>query len=130
MIARLVEHAAAAPSPHSTLDIWYQGGAMARLGEQQTAFANRSEPYLIGIEANWEEETGSDGNVRWVRDVFADLQSFSRGGVYLNFPGFLEEGERLMRAGHGRNYERLVAVKTKYDPTNLFRLNPNIAPSS
>jgi FAD/FMN-containing dehydrogenase len=130
VIARLVEHAAAAPSPHSTLDIWYQGGAMARLGEQRTAFANRSEPYLIGIEANWEEETGSDGNVRWVRDVFADLQSFSRGGVYLNFPGFLEEGERLMREGYGRNYDRLVEVKTKYDPTNLFRLNPNIAPRS
>jgi hypothetical protein len=103
---------------------------MARLGEQQTAFANRSEPYLIGIEANWEEETGSDENVRWVRDVFADLQSFSRGGVYLNFPGFLEEGERLMREGYGRNYDRLVEVKTKYDPTNLFRLNPNIAPRS
>jgi FAD/FMN-containing dehydrogenase len=130
VIDRLVEHAAAAPSPHSTLDIWYQGGAMARVGEQETAFANRSEPYLIGIEANWEEEMGSDKNVRWVRDVFADIQSFSRGGVYLNFPGFLEEGERLMREGYGRNYDRLVEVKTTYDPTNLFRLNPNIAPTS
>src|SRR5919109_4786180 len=100
---------------------------MARVGEEETAFANRSEPYLLGIEANWEGESDSE-NVAWVREVFADMQSFSGGGVYLNFPGFLEEGERILREGYGRNYERLVQVKTKYDPTNLFRLNANIAP--
>ena len=129
LIKRLVSHAAAAPSPHSTIDVWYQGGAMARIGEEETAFANRGEPYLLGLEANW--EAGSDSeNVAWVREVFADMQSFSRGGVYLNFPGFLEEGEGLVREGYGRNYERLVEAKTKYDPTNLFRLNANIAPRS
>jgi FAD/FMN-containing dehydrogenase len=130
LIERLAEHAAAAPSPLSTIDIWYQGGAMARVGEQETAFANRSEPYLLGIEGNWEEESGSGENVAWVRDTFADMRSFSGGGVYLNFPGFLEEGEQLLREGYGRNYERLVEVKTKYDPTNLFRLNANIEPRS
>ena len=129
LIERLAEHAAAAPSPHSTIDIWYQGGAMARVGEEETAFANRGEPYLLGLEANWEEESGSDENVAWVRDVFADMRSFSSGGIYLNFPGFLEEGEQLLHEGYGKNYERLAEVKTKYDPTNLFRLNANIKPS-
>jgi FAD/FMN-containing dehydrogenase len=130
VIERLAAHAEAAPSPHSTIDIWYQGGAMARLGEDETAFANRREPYLIGIEANWEEHPGSDENVRWVREVFAAMRSHSAGGVYLNFPGFLEEGEQLLRDGYGRNYERLAEVKAKYDPRNLFRLNPNIEPRS
>jgi FAD/FMN-containing dehydrogenase len=130
LIERLAEHNAAAPSPHSTIDVWYQGGAVARVGEEKTAFANRGEPYLLGIEANWEEETGSDANVAWVRDVFADMRSFSSGGVYLNFPGFLEEGEQLLHEGYGKNYERLVEVKTKYDPTNLFRLNANVEPRS
>jgi FAD/FMN-containing dehydrogenase len=130
LIERLTEHNAAAPSPHSTIDVWYQGGAVARVGEEETAFANRSEPYLLGIEANWEEEPGSDENVAWVREVFADLRSFSEGGVYLNFPGFLEEGEQLLHEGYGKNYERLAEVKTKYDPTNLFRLNANIEPTS
>ena len=130
VIERLAEHAAAAPSPHSTIDIWYQGGAMARVGEEQTAFANRGAPYLLGLEANWEEESGSDENVAWVRDVFADMRSFSEGGVYLNFPGFLEEGEQLLHEGYGKNYERLVEVKTRYDPANLFRLNANIQPSN
>ena len=130
VIERLVEHAAAAPSPHSTIDVWYQGGAMARVGEEETAFANRDEPYLLGIEGNWEEESGSAENVAWVRDTFADMRFFSEGGVYLNFPGFLEEGEQLLHQGYGRNYERLREVKAKYDPKNLFRLNPNVEPRS
>jgi FAD/FMN-containing dehydrogenase len=128
VIERLVGHAAAAPSPHSTIDVWYQGGAMARIGEEETAFANRGEPYLLGIEGNWERERGSDQNVAWVREVFADMRSFSGGGVYLNFPGFLEEGEELLHEGYGKNYERLAEVKARYDPTNLFRLNANIEP--
>ncbi len=128
VIERLVGRAAASPSPYSTIDVWYQGGAMARVGEQQTAFANRGAPYLLGIEGNWEEESSSDENMAWVRDTFADMRSFSDGGVYLNFPGFLEEGEQLLHEGYGKNYERLAEVKARYDPTNLFRLNANIEP--
>ncbi|MFD7282271.1 FAD-binding oxidoreductase [Streptomyces sp. NPDC059862] len=130
LIERLAAHAAAAPSPDSTVDVWYQGGAMAHVGEEETAFANRSAPYLLGIEANWEAEADSAENVTWVRNAFADMRSFSAGGMYLNFPGFLEEGEQLLREGYGRNYERLSAVKAKYDPANLFRLNANIEPKS
>jgi FAD/FMN-containing dehydrogenase len=128
VIERLVEHATAAPSPHSTIDVWYQGGALARVGEEETAFANRSQPYLLGIEANWEQDSESEQNVGWVRHTFAGMRSLSGGGVYLNFPGFLEEGEQLLHEGYGSNYRRLVEVKTKYDPTNLFRLNANIQP--
>ena len=50
--------------------------------------------------------------------------------MYLNFPGFLEEGDQLLRDAYGENYERLVALKNKYDPTNLFRLNQNIKPTA
>jgi FAD/FMN-containing dehydrogenase len=128
VIDRLVEHNASARSPASTIDVWYQSGAMSRVGEEETAFANRGAPYLLGIEGNWEEEADSDANVAWVRAVFDDMSSFSDGGVYLNFPGFLEEGEDLLRQGFGRNFERLAEVKAKYDPENLFRLNANVAP--
>jgi FAD/FMN-containing dehydrogenase len=130
LIERLREHAAAAPSPHSTIDIWYQGGAMARVGEEETAFANRRAPYLLGIEGNWEEESASEQNVAWVRDTFAEMRSFSEGGVYLNFPGFLEDGKQLLKEGYGRNYDRLAEVKARYDSGNLFRLNANIEPRS
>ncbi|MZE78342.1 FAD-binding oxidoreductase [Streptomyces xinghaiensis] len=128
LIDRLTAHAAAAPSADSTIDIWYQGGAMARVGEQETAFANRSSPYLFGVEGNWTAADDSAANVAWVRDTVADLRSYSGGGTYLNFPGFLEEGEQLMREGYGRNYERLAQIKAAYDPDNLFRLNANIRP--
>jgi FAD/FMN-containing dehydrogenase len=128
LIARLAETAAAAPSPESTVDVWFQGGAMARVGEQETAFANRDAPYLLGIEGNWWEERDSAANIAWVRDTFAAMRAFSAEGVYLNFPGFLEEDEGLLREGYGRNHERLAAIKSALDPENLFRLNANIKP--
>lgn len=127
---RLVEHAENAPSDHSTIDVWYQGGAMGRVGADETAFGDRSAPILLGIEANWNAEPREDeANIAWVRSCFADMKRFSGGGTYLNFPGFLEEGEQMLRDAYGKNYERLVEVKSKYDPTNLFRLNQNIKPS-
>jgi FAD/FMN-containing dehydrogenase len=129
VIEALIEHAEAAPSDHSTIDVWFQGGAMGRVGADESAFGDRSAHILLGIEANW--EVGEDeANIAWARGCYADLRRFSGGGIYLNFPGFLEEGQDLMRDAYGENYERLVALKNKYDPTNLFRLNQNIKPTA
>lgn len=130
VIERLVSHAEAAPSGHSTIDVWYQGGAMGRVGADETAFGDRSAPILLGIEANWEEPQDDEANVAWARETVAGMRRFSGGGTYLNFPGFLEEGEELMRDAYGENYERLASLKAKYDPANLFRLNPNIKPAT
>jgi FAD/FMN-containing dehydrogenase len=131
MIERLVVHAEAAPSDHSTIDVWYQGGAMSRVGAEETAFGDRSAPYLLGIEANWEEKPQDDeANVAWARECVADMRRFSDGGTYLNFPGFLEEGQEMMRDAYGENYERLVTLKNEYDPTNFFRMNQNIRPTN
>jgi FAD/FMN-containing dehydrogenase len=129
---RLMNHAAAAPSPYSTVDVWFQGGAMARIGAEESAFGDRSAPILLGVEANWEDpqdDEADQANVAWVRECVSDLQRFSSGGAYLNFPGFYEEGDRMMREAFGENHKRLVALKDKYDPTNLFRLNQNIKPT-
>ena len=129
VIEGLVDHAEAAPSDHSTVDVWYQGGAMGRVGAGETAFGDRSAPILLGIEANWEEQGDDEANVAWTRNCVADMRRFSSGGMYLNFPGFLEEGDQMMRDAFGENYERLVTLKNEYDPTNLFRLNQNIKPT-
>jgi FAD/FMN-containing dehydrogenase len=131
VIEALIEHAESAPSDHSTIDVWFQGGAMGRVGAEESAFGERSAPILLGIEANWEENPGEDeANIAWARGCYSDLRRFSGGGVYLNFPGFLEEGQGLMRDAYGENYERLVDLKNQYDPANLFRLNQNIKPTS
>jgi FAD/FMN-containing dehydrogenase len=131
VIQALIEQAEAAPSDHSTIDVWFQGGAMGRVGADESAFGERSAPILLGIEANWDESPEDDeANIAWARGCYSDLRRFSGGGVYLNFPGFLEEGQDLMRDAYGENYERLVALKNQYDPANLFRLNQNIKPTA
>jgi FAD/FMN-containing dehydrogenase len=130
VIEALVENAEAAPSDHSTIDVWFQGGAMGRVGAAESAFGERSAPILLGIEANWDENPSDDEeNIAWARGCYSDLRRFSGGGVYLNFPGFLEEGQDLMRDAYGENYERLVVLKNQYDQANLFRLNQNIKPA-
>jgi FAD/FMN-containing dehydrogenase len=130
VIRVLAGHAAERPSPLTSLDIWALGGVMARVDPHATAFARRNAPFLLGIESNWEKPEDSDANLAWTRRVFADMQRHSRGGSYLNFPGFAEEGEALLRGAYGANYERLRAIKAKYDPDNLFRGNLNIPPGS
>ncbi len=129
-IERLIAHAEAAPSDHSTIDVWYQGGAMGRVGASESAFGDRSASILLGIEANWEEPEDDEANVEWARNVVSEMRRFSSGGAYLNFPGFMEEGQRLMRDAYGENYGRLVSLKDEYDPANLFRLNQNIEPTA
>jgi FAD/FMN-containing dehydrogenase len=125
----VVRHAEAAPSHHSTVDVWYHGGALSRVPPGATAFGDRA-LVLLGYEANFEDPGERDANVAWVRDSIEEVRPLSTGGTYLNFPGFFEEGDELLRDSYGaENYDRLVALKTQYDPTNLFRLNGNIRPA-
>lgn len=129
-IEHLMGHAEAAPSDGSTIDVWYQGGAMGRVAPEATAFGDRSTPFLLGIEANWEEPGDDEPNVAWARNTVAGMSRFPGGGAYLNFPGFLEGGEDLVHSAYGENYGRLASLKAKHDPDNLFRINPNIKPAS
>jgi FAD/FMN-containing dehydrogenase len=129
-IEQLMAYAEAAPSHHSTIDVWYQGGAMGRVGAGETAFGDRSAPILLGIEGNWEESQDDEANVAWARKTVAGMRRFSDGGIYLNFPGFLEEGQEMMKDAYGENYGRLVALKDEYDPENLYRMNQNVKPTT
>jgi FAD/FMN-containing dehydrogenase len=121
VLDRLVASAETAPSDHSTIDVWFNGGAMSRVGPEATAFGRRP-AYLVGVEANWDEAGVSDGaNVDWARGAVADLTPFSGGGAYLNFPGLFEEDDELLRASYGEaNHARLVEIKNAYDPGNVF----------
>jgi FAD binding domain/Berberine and berberine like len=114
------------PSHHSTLDVWQLGGAMGRVPPQNTAFGDRSAPYLIGIEANWESPEDDRACIEWAREAFHTLEPFGTNREYFNFPGLYEEGEQSVRNTFGANLGRLQSVKRKHDPDNLFRLNHNI----
>jgi FAD/FMN-containing dehydrogenase len=124
----IVRHASAMTSPHSVIPISPLGGAVGRVGEQDTAFGHRSTAFDIQIFGAWTDPAEHDRHVTWVRDFSAALRPFAH-GVYVNELG--NEGEdRIREAYNPASYERLVALKTKYDPENLFRLNQNIKPAS
>jgi FAD/FMN-containing dehydrogenase len=75
----------------------------------------------------WTDPAESEKHIRWADELWKTMQPFSSGGVYVNYLG--DEGEDRVKAGYGTNYQRLVALKNKYDPTNLFRFNQNIVPT-
>jgi FAD/FMN-containing dehydrogenase len=128
-IDAILDAAARRPSHMPDIPIWHLGGAMSRVGEEHTAYGRRDAPYLVTAEANWLDPRENDRYIQWARDLLAALQPFSRGGLYLNFPGFGEEKEAMLRAAYGANYDRLAALKRKHDPDNLFRMNLNIRPA-
>lgn len=119
------------PNPRMLMVIRHLGGAISRVPEEATAYANRTASFNLSLDSIWGDPTESERNIAWTREAWAKMRRFSEcGGIYLNFAGFLEEGEELLHEAHGENYERLVALKNKYDPTNVFRLNQNITPSA
>jgi FAD/FMN-containing dehydrogenase len=121
----LDRHMAKRPSLLSSIDVWALGGKMSSEPEGGSAFAKRDAPYLVGVESNWEDAGDDEANITWTRGIIDDAGTLSPGGTYLNFPGFVEEGEPLLRETYGANYERLREVKAKYDPDNVFRSTLN-----
>jgi FAD/FMN-containing dehydrogenase len=122
----MVRYNDSAPSALSTLDCWHLGDAVADVPQDATAFWHRDKPYMLTVEANWEDPADDDANVSWAREVFAEVQALPvASGRYGNFPGLNEDSTKLL---YGDNYDRLVEVKTEYDPENLFRTNQNVAP--
>jgi FAD binding domain/Berberine and berberine like len=114
------------PSPRSQIELAYLGGAAARVSPSKTAFGSREAPYIVNILGNWEPASADAENIDWVRTLFAKLRPAMAPGVYINFMSADEE-DRVQEAYRGR-WNRLVAVKTHYDPGNFFRLNQNIPP--
>jgi FAD/FMN-containing dehydrogenase len=127
-IARHVEHGSALPTMHSTMHLYPIDGAAHRVGKNDTPFSYR--------DANWAEViVGVDPDpanaariTTWCKNYFDALHPYSAGGAYVNF--MMDEGQERVQASFRDNYQRLAAVKGKYDPTNLFRVNQNIRPAA
>lgn len=122
----LTAHSARRPSALSSVDVWALGGAFGRMDPRETAFHERRAPFLLGIEANWDDPAADEANVGWARALFDAVQRTAPAGAYYNFPGFLEEGDALLRRSFGENYARLREVKARYDPDDFFRYNTRI----
>jgi hypothetical protein len=126
-IEAIVEHAARVPSPFSQVVFQECRGANLRVGQTDTAYYHRDAPYDFLILANWTDPAESERNIGWAREFHRAMRPHLSGGVYVNDLG--DEGGERVRSAYGANYERLVALKTKYDPTNFFRMNQNITPA-
>ena len=128
LLATAIRHAEAIASPHSAILLFPVNGALNRLPEGHSAVGNREVGYVPNIAASWEKAEDDKTNIEWARAAWRDIRRFSTGGTYINFLTE-EEGDERIHAAYGNNYERLVEVKSKWDPGNLFRMNKNIAPS-
>jgi FAD/FMN-containing dehydrogenase len=121
-----VEHLAAAPGGGS-IGFWAQGGAIARVPDEATAFTGRHAALWVGVEAVWEDPGQDDDFRTWGRNTWDALTPFTTAGHYVN--DVVETGEGIVRSIYGpAKYERLVSLKRAYDPGNFFRLNQNIRP--
>jgi FAD/FMN-containing dehydrogenase len=130
LLDAIAEYAARAPSAFSRITIEHYHGAYNRVPRGDTAYWHRDASYQVIIAAGWEAPADDEANVAWVREAHAAMSPFATNQAFLSF-NVLDEGDRLARtrAGYGDNYQRLAEIKTKFDPTNLFRINNNIAPS-
>jgi FAD/FMN-containing dehydrogenase len=116
------------PSNDSLVIIRHVGGAISRVGAEETAFGDRRSEWMLSIDATWHEPADDEVNIAWTRDFYAAALPDSDGKAYFNFPGLLEEGEAAVRSSYGANHARLARIKATYDPENRFRLNQNIRP--
>lgn len=103
-------------------------GAAGRVKPADTAFPHRYDHYNCGAMAGWDDATDTENNLRWSRESWLAMQPFCEHDAYVNDLG--DEGEVRVREAYGKNYDRLLALKRKYDPTNFFRLNQNISPEA
>ena len=123
----ILEHLRASDAPMRVAQIRVLGGAMARVSAEATAFAHRSSRIMVNVAAFYEGTEERAAREAWVSDFAAALEQ-GDGGVYVNFLG--DEGEGRVRAAYpGSTWDRLIEIKSRYDPTNFFRLNQNISPA-
>lgn len=116
-------------SPLSDFKIGMMGGAIARVGETATACPHRDAPFVLNINTRWEDPEESARHVAHTRRFFEEAQAASAGGVYVNFLG--DEGADRVRHAYGEDtFARLQALKRRWDPDNVFRLNQNIPPAA
>jgi len=103
------------------------GGAVARVSADETAFAQRDALFNLAVISRWADPSTAQTHIDWARESTDAMRPYASGGVYVNYLG--AEGADRVRAAYGAKYDKLVAVKRKYDPQNLFRVNQNIQPA-
>jgi FAD/FMN-containing dehydrogenase len=127
LLAGFMQHASLIRSPHSAIILFPIGGKLNKVSLGHSSAGNRDARVLLNIASSWEKSADDEENIEWARAAWRDLRRFSTGGTYINFLTE-EEGSDRIHAAYGANYDRLAELKGKWDPSNLFNQNKNIAP--
>jgi hypothetical protein len=125
-IDRLLAAVATIPSPETQIELTYLGGIAGQVAADETAFGDRSAPFITNLLANWSDAADDALHISWIRSLFQKLRPAMTPGVYVNFMSG-DEQDRVPEA-YQQRWDRMVAVKSHYDPGNFFRLNQNIQP--
>jgi FAD/FMN-containing dehydrogenase len=128
LIDVMIDHARRIPDPQTEIAFAQLGGAVSRVPLDATAYTHRDAQYVINVHGRWAEKEKDDACIGWARSLFNAAAPFATGGVYVNF--LTQEEEGRVKLAYGKNYDRLVQLKNKYDPKNIFRLNQNIRPTA
>ena len=129
-IALIHQRAMERPDPRVLVHVPIMGGATASVSTGDTAFGDRSAPFMLSVDGNTYDAENFERTRQWVKEFIADVQNLTgAGGAYLNFSGDDATEQAVVQAQFGPNLERLSRLKKKYDPSNLFRVNNNIRPS-
>ncbi|UKA60089.1 FAD-binding oxidoreductase [Arthrobacter sp. FW306-2-2C-D06B] len=126
-IAAHLEYGSKVPSVQTSVHVYPIDGAVQRVGQKDTAFVNRGVKFSPVIACMWNDPADNEANIDWVRSYAAALRPHSSPGGYIGFMDGDDQGR--IRENYGVNYERLQAIKGKYDPGNLFHVNQNIKPA-
>jgi FAD/FMN-containing dehydrogenase len=130
VIGEIVAGVAARPSDMTYASIWYFGDVVRNVAADATAVGERSQPWLCSIDAIWSKPKDDAANIAWARHFWSAIRPYSNGRLYLNFlSGADGETGTVREAVGAQTYDRLAAIKAKYDPSNFFRLNQNIMPA-
>jgi FAD/FMN-containing dehydrogenase len=127
LIDVLVDFAGRLPDPQTEIAFAQLGGAIQRVKNDATAYSHREANFLVNLHGRWDAAANDSKCIGWARDLFKACGPFSTGAVYVNF--LTADEEERVKMAYGANHAKLTAIKKKYDPTNLFRMNQNIRPS-
>jgi FAD binding domain/Berberine and berberine like len=125
-IDHFLEALATIPSPETQIELTYLGGAAGQVAAHETAFGDRSAPFITNLLANWADASADGSHISWIRSLFQELRPAMTPGVYVNFMSGDEQG-RVPEA-YQQRWERMVTIKAHYDPGNFFCLNQNVRP--
>lgn len=128
LIDTLIAHARRIPDPQTEIAFAHLGEGVTKVPKEATAYTHRDAAFVMNVHGRWDNPANDAKCISWARELFQAAAPFATGGVYVNF--MTEEEQDRVRSAYGSNYDRLVNLKKKYDPNNIFRLNQNIQPAA